>query len=105
MRDITRHNIVRQKSFSARLEDLMSRYVRQQLTSAEVIAELVAMAKRRSPPTPGAGNALTRRSTMPSWRSTSRGPARHHRSHRGRRRQTRGDRPRPGDHHPQGTQR
>jgi type I restriction enzyme R subunit len=45
MREVTKHNIVRQESFSARLEDLMTRYMRQQLTSAQLIAELVAMAK------------------------------------------------------------
>jgi type I restriction enzyme R subunit len=45
MREVTRHNIVRRDSFAARLEDLMIRYMRQQLTSAEAIAELVAMPK------------------------------------------------------------
>lgn len=48
MREVTRHNIVRQESFTERLEDLMTRYMRQQLTSAEMIAELVAMAKEVS---------------------------------------------------------
>ncbi|WP_345005717.1 DUF3387 domain-containing protein [Streptosporangium album] len=48
MREVTRHNIVRQESFTERLEDLMIRYMRQQLTSAEMIAELVAMAKEVS---------------------------------------------------------
>ncbi|WP_369392731.1 type I restriction endonuclease subunit R [Streptomyces sp. CG1] len=45
MREQTRHNIVRQTAFSERLQDLMTRYMRQQLTSAELIAQLVEMAK------------------------------------------------------------
>ena len=48
MREVTRHNIVRQESFSERLDDLMKRYMRQQLTSAQVIAELVALAREVS---------------------------------------------------------
>jgi type I restriction enzyme R subunit len=45
MREVTRHNIVRRATFSERLQHLMARYMLQQLTSAEVIAELVAMAQ------------------------------------------------------------
>ncbi|MFE1105612.1 type I restriction endonuclease subunit R [Streptomyces rochei] len=45
MREQTRHNIVRQTAFSERLQDLMTRYMRQQLTSAEIIAQLVELAK------------------------------------------------------------
>ncbi|PKV98974.1 type I restriction endonuclease subunit R [Nocardia fluminea] len=45
MREVTRHNIVRQTTFSERLQDLMVKYMRQQLTSAEIIAKLVEMAK------------------------------------------------------------
>ncbi|WP_330304187.1 MULTISPECIES: type I restriction endonuclease subunit R [unclassified Streptomyces] len=45
MREVTRHNIVRQTAFSDRLQELMVRYMRQQLTSAEIIAKLVEMAK------------------------------------------------------------
>lgn len=45
MREVTRHNIVRQTAFSDRLQDLMVKYMRQQLTSAEIIAKLVEMAK------------------------------------------------------------
>jgi type I restriction enzyme R subunit len=45
MRLVTRHNVVRQKTFSDRLIELMNRYTNQQLTSAEIIAELVALAK------------------------------------------------------------
>ncbi|WBP94041.1 type I restriction endonuclease subunit R [Mycolicibacterium neoaurum] len=41
----TKSNVVRQRAFSERLTDLMRRYTNQQLTSAEVIAELIAMAK------------------------------------------------------------
>lgn len=48
MREVTKHNVVRQESFSARLEALMTRYMKQQLTSAQLIAELVAMAKEVS---------------------------------------------------------
>jgi type I restriction enzyme R subunit len=48
MRVVTRHNVVRQQSFSDRLLDLMIRYTNQQLTSAEVIAEVIAMAREIS---------------------------------------------------------
>ena len=41
----TKNNLVRQRAFSERIADLMRRYTNQQLTSAEVIAELVEMAK------------------------------------------------------------
>jgi len=44
MRRVTRHNVVRQEAFSARLIELMNRYTNQHLTSAEIIAELVKMA-------------------------------------------------------------
>ncbi|MFZ1286192.1 MAG: DUF3387 domain-containing protein, partial [Candidatus Phosphoribacter sp.] len=42
---VTRHNLVRQRAFSQRLTELMTKYTNQQLTSAEVIAELIALAK------------------------------------------------------------
>jgi type I restriction enzyme R subunit len=42
---VTRHNLVRQRAFSQRITELMLKYTNQQLTSAEVIAELIAMAK------------------------------------------------------------
>lgn len=45
MREVTRHNIVRRTTFSERLQDLMVQYMRQQYTSAELIAKLVEMAK------------------------------------------------------------
>ena len=48
MRKVTRHNVVRQQSFSDRLADLMRQYMNQNLTAAEIIAELVAMAKEVS---------------------------------------------------------
>ena len=48
MRKVTRHNIVRQQSFSDRLAELMRRYTNQNLTAAQIIAELVAMAKEIS---------------------------------------------------------
>jgi len=41
----TKNNLVRQRSFSDRVAELMRKYTNQQLTSAEVIAELIAMAK------------------------------------------------------------
>lgn len=41
----TKHNLVRQRAFSERIAEFMRRYTNQQLTSAEVIAELIEMAK------------------------------------------------------------
>jgi type I restriction enzyme, R subunit len=41
----TRGNLVRQHAFSERIASVMARYTNQQLTAAEVIAELVALAK------------------------------------------------------------
>ncbi|AKS34788.1 type I restriction endonuclease subunit R [Mycolicibacterium goodii] len=41
----TRNNLVRQRAFSDRVSELMRKYTNQQLTSAEVIAELIEMAK------------------------------------------------------------
>lgn len=41
----TRGNLVRQRAFSERILQIMNRYTNQQLTSAEVIAELVELAK------------------------------------------------------------
>ncbi len=42
---VTRHNLVRHRAFSERIAELMRRYTNQQLTSAEVIAELIELAK------------------------------------------------------------
>lgn len=42
---VSRHNLVRQRAFSQRLAELMNKYTNQQLTSAEVIAELIEMAQ------------------------------------------------------------
>ncbi|TWP36365.1 type I restriction endonuclease subunit R [Leekyejoonella antrihumi] len=42
---VTQGNVVRQQLFSQRLSELMTKYTNQQLTSAEVIAELVELAK------------------------------------------------------------
>ncbi|MBT2500095.1 type I restriction endonuclease subunit R [Agromyces sp. ISL-38] len=42
---VTRGNLVRQHAFSARIAELMNKYTNQQLTSAEVIAELVDLAR------------------------------------------------------------
>ncbi len=44
-RSVSRHNLVRQRAFSERIAELMARYTNQQLSSAEVIAALVEMAK------------------------------------------------------------
>jgi type I restriction enzyme R subunit len=41
----TRNNLVRQRAFSERIRELMNKYTNQQLTSAEVISELIEMAK------------------------------------------------------------
>lgn len=41
----TRHNLVRERAFSQKIAELMNRYTNQQLTSAEVIAELIELAK------------------------------------------------------------
>ncbi len=41
----TRNNLVRQRAFSDRVADLMRKYTNQQITAAEVIAEMIAMAK------------------------------------------------------------
>jgi type I restriction enzyme R subunit len=41
----TGHNTLRQRAFSERVNELMRKYTNQQLTSAEVIAELIALAK------------------------------------------------------------
>ena len=48
MRTVTKHNIVKQKSFAERLEDLMRKYTNQNLTAAQIIAELVALAREVS---------------------------------------------------------
>ena len=42
---VSRGNLVRERAFSARIADLMNKYTNQQLTSAEVIAELVELAR------------------------------------------------------------
>ncbi|WP_028281373.1 DUF3387 domain-containing protein [Arthrobacter sp. H5] len=41
----TRNNVIRQRAFSERIAELMKMYTNQQLTSAEVIAELVELAR------------------------------------------------------------
>lgn len=41
----TRGNLVRHRAFSEKIRELMNRYTNQQLTSAEVIAELIELAK------------------------------------------------------------
>jgi len=58
----TRNNVVRQRAFSERLTELMNRYTNQQLTSAEVIAELVELARE-------VAAEARRRWASTSWRS------------------------------------
>jgi len=41
----TRNNAIRQRAFSERINELMNKYTNQQLTSAQVIAELVELAR------------------------------------------------------------
>ncbi|GLW08731.1 DEAD/DEAH box helicase [Microtetraspora sp. NBRC 13810] len=48
MRKVTKHNVVRQQSFSDRLIALMRKYTNQHLTAAQIIAELVEMAREVS---------------------------------------------------------
>lgn len=45
VRHTTSNNLVRQKAFSERLHQLMNKYTNQQLTSAQVIAALIELAK------------------------------------------------------------
>ncbi|MBA9002818.1 type I restriction endonuclease subunit R [Thermomonospora cellulosilytica] len=45
MRRVTKHNIVRQQSFSDRLLELMRKYTNQNISAAEVIAQLFELAK------------------------------------------------------------
>ncbi|WP_026923548.1 type I restriction endonuclease subunit R [Glycomyces arizonensis] len=60
MRKNVRHNVVRQEELSEKLEALMNRYTNQQLSSAQIIAELVEMAKQISAePDRGAALGLT----------------------------------------------
>ncbi len=44
-RAATRHNLARQRAFSERLLEIMARYTNSQLTSAEVIAAMIALAR------------------------------------------------------------
>jgi len=70
MRLVTRHNLVRQQSFSDRLSELMKRYTNQHLTTAEIIAELVAMSKEVSADA-ARGRSSAHRSTPTSSLSTT----------------------------------
>jgi type I restriction enzyme R subunit len=45
IRSVHRANVLRQRTFSERLQDAMRRYTNNALTSAEIISELVALAK------------------------------------------------------------
>ncbi|MEV5407467.1 type I restriction endonuclease subunit R [Thermopolyspora sp. NPDC052614] len=45
MREVTRNNIVRQQSFSDKLMELMRKYTNQNLTAAQIIEELVRLAR------------------------------------------------------------
>jgi type I restriction enzyme, R subunit len=42
---VTRHNLVRQRAFSAKIKELMNRYTNAQLTSAQVIAAMIELAR------------------------------------------------------------
>ncbi|ALE77991.1 DEAD/DEAH box helicase [Pseudonocardia sp. AL041005-10] len=42
---VARNNVVRQRAFSERIKELMNKYTNQQLTSAEIIAKLIELAK------------------------------------------------------------
>ena len=99
MRKVTKHNIVKQTSFSERLADLMRKYTNQNLTSAEIIAELVALAKEVS------ADAEPRQHLRPAaeqrrTRLLRRGRPERVRRHRDGRRRPRRHRPRPGPHPP-----
>jgi type I restriction enzyme R subunit len=48
MRRVTKHNVVRQQSFSDRLAELMRLYTNQNLTAAQIIAEVIKLAKEVS---------------------------------------------------------
>lgn len=41
----TRNNVIRQRAFSERITEMMKKHTNQQLTSADVIAELVELAR------------------------------------------------------------
>ncbi|GAA3756731.1 type I restriction endonuclease subunit R [Salinactinospora qingdaonensis] len=45
LRDVTKHNIISRERFTERLENLMLRYMREQISSAEALAALFAMAE------------------------------------------------------------
>lgn len=45
---VTRHNLVRQRAFSERLTELMTKYTNSQLTAAEVIAAMIELAREVS---------------------------------------------------------
>jgi hypothetical protein len=70
---VTRHNLVRQRAFSERIKELMRKYTNQQLTSAEVIAELIEMAKDVTAER-NAGRSSPRRCRRTSWPSTTLSP-------------------------------
>lgn len=47
-RRVTRHNLVRQRAFSERLVEIMTKYTNQQLTAAEVVAVMIELAQEVS---------------------------------------------------------
>jgi type I restriction enzyme R subunit len=73
MRKVTRHNIVKQASFSERLADLMRRYTNQNLSAAEIIAKLVELAREVSADA-DRGSGFAPPLTMTSSPSTTRSP-------------------------------
>lgn len=66
-----KNNLVRQRAFSDRVSELMRKYTNQQLTSAEVIAELIAMAKEVAAEGDRGTPSSRRRFRMTSWPSTT----------------------------------
>lgn len=70
-RKATRSNVIRQRMFSEGVAELMFRYTNQQLTSAQVIAELVKLAREVAAEASG-GSGSPRSSARTNWRSTTR---------------------------------
>lgn len=68
-----RLNLVRQRAISERIGDLMRRYTDPQLTSAEVIAELIEMAKEVAAEG-NRGKLFSRRYPRTNWHFAMRWP-------------------------------
>ncbi|MBB6120566.1 hypothetical protein FHS13_002523 [Nocardiopsis algeriensis] len=70
-REATRHNAISRECFTERLEALMLRYMREQLTSAGCWPSCSRWRRRPCPSSAGVSGS-TRRSTTRSWPSTTR---------------------------------